>query len=70
MTPDGTAIRDYIHVEDLAEAHARALDWASAHGAPTSSISGRRRLLVREVIALVEEVRRPVVPCAGPTGAR
>ena len=27
-TPDGTAIRDYIHVEDLAEAHIKALDYA------------------------------------------
>ena len=30
-TPDGTAIRDYIHVLDLAEAHARALDFLAAH---------------------------------------
>jgi UDP-glucose 4-epimerase len=30
-TPDGTAIRDYIHVIDLAEAHLRALDWMRAH---------------------------------------
>jgi UDP-glucose 4-epimerase len=30
-TPDGTGIRDYIHVLDLAEAHARALDFLTAH---------------------------------------
>ena len=30
-TPDGTGIRDYIHVLDLAEAHARALDFLVAH---------------------------------------
>ena len=29
-TPDGTAIRDYIHVEDLADAHLLALDGARA----------------------------------------
>jgi len=29
-TPDGTCIRDYVHVDDLADAHARALDWAAA----------------------------------------
>jgi UDP-glucose 4-epimerase len=26
-TPDGTGVRDYIHVEDLAEAHAKAVDY-------------------------------------------
>ena len=31
-TPDGTAIRDYIHVLDLAEAHARALDFLTRTG--------------------------------------
>jgi UDP-glucose 4-epimerase len=31
-TPDGTAIRDYIHVLDLAQAHACALDFLVAHG--------------------------------------
>jgi UDP-glucose-4-epimerase GalE len=31
-TPDGTAIRDYIHVLDLAEAHARALDFLARTG--------------------------------------
>ena len=30
-TPDGTCIRDYIHVEDLCEAHLRALDYLNAH---------------------------------------
>ncbi len=28
-TPDGTCVRDYVHVEDLADAHARALDWTA-----------------------------------------
>ncbi len=31
VTPDGSAIRDYIHVLDLAEAHASALDFLAAH---------------------------------------
>ncbi len=32
-TADGTCIRDYIHVEDLADAHVRALDYLAAGGA-------------------------------------
>jgi UDP-glucose 4-epimerase len=30
-TPDGTCIRDYIHVSDLAAAHVAALDWLTQH---------------------------------------
>jgi UDP-glucose 4-epimerase len=30
-TPDGTCIRDYIHVSDLAAAHVAALEWLIAH---------------------------------------
>ncbi len=32
-TPDGTCVRDYIHVTDLADAHKRALDYLAAGGA-------------------------------------
>jgi UDP-glucose-4-epimerase GalE len=37
-TPDGTCIRDYIHVEDLADAHLKALDHLAADG-PTVEIN-------------------------------
>jgi UDP-glucose 4-epimerase len=37
-TPDGTAIRDYVHVEDLADAHVRALEYLEA-GGPTRAIN-------------------------------
>jgi UDP-glucose 4-epimerase len=35
-TPDGTCIRDYIHVDDLADAHVRALSYLAAGGATAS----------------------------------
>jgi UDP-glucose 4-epimerase len=35
-TPDGTAIRDYVHVEDLADAHVRALEYLEGGGATTA----------------------------------
>jgi len=35
-TPDGTAIRDYIHVVDLADAHVRSLDYLAAGGEPVA----------------------------------
>jgi UDP-glucose 4-epimerase len=37
-TPDGTCIRDYVHVDDLADAHARALDW-TARATPGEGIA-------------------------------
>ena len=40
-TPDGTCIRDYIHVDDLADAHVRALDRlaASSPAAPSLAVN-------------------------------
>lgn len=37
-TPDGTCIRDYIHVDDLADAHIKALGYLAADG-PTTSLN-------------------------------
>ncbi len=51
-TRDGTCVRDYVHVLDLAEAHALALD-ALAAGAPTAAYNlgcGGEGYTVREVI--------------------
>jgi UDP-glucose 4-epimerase len=40
-TPDGTGVRDYIHVSDLARAHLAAVDWTAAARAARRSISER-----------------------------
>ena len=56
-TPDGTAIRDYIHVDDLAEAHLRALERLLAGGeAIALNLGTGRGHSVREVIAAAERV--------------
>lgn len=54
-TPDGTGVRDYIHVEDLAAAHLQALDYLRRGGASTTLNCGYGHgYSVREVIAAVE----------------
>jgi UDP-glucose-4-epimerase GalE len=62
-TPDGTCIRDYIHVNDLAEAHVKALDHLQA-GKPSfaANLGTGRGHSVREVVTTVEEVTGNSVP--------
>ncbi|HVW73778.1 MAG TPA: UDP-glucose 4-epimerase GalE [Rhizomicrobium sp.] len=62
-TPDGTGVRDYIHVTDLAEAHLLALD-ALKDGAAsnTYNVGYGRGLSVRQVITGVEKVTGEKLP--------
>ncbi|ANX04027.1 UDP-glucose 4-epimerase GalE [Immundisolibacter cernigliae] len=54
-TPDGTCVRDYIHVEDLARAHVLALDHLAAGGQSLTLNCGYGHgYSVREVLAAVE----------------
>jgi UDP-glucose 4-epimerase len=55
-TPDGTCIRDYIHVEDLAEAHALALEQAEPGTFRPFNLGTGRGYSVREVVRTVEKV--------------
>ena len=56
-TPDGTGVRDYIHVEDLASVHLAALAYLRAGGNSTVMNAGYGHgYSVREVIAMVEKV--------------
>ena len=56
-TPDGTGMRDYLHVEDLASAHLKALDYLRAQGpSVTLNVGYGHGYSVREVLAMVEEV--------------
>ena len=70
-TPDGTGIRDYIHVDDLASAHVLAIDALTA-GAPTTTynVGVGRGFSVREVLDAVDRVvGRPVPRRIGPRRA-
>jgi UDP-glucose 4-epimerase len=56
-TPDGTGVRDYIHVEDLATAHLNALDYLRSGGASTVlNVGYGHGYSVREVLQSVERV--------------
>lgn len=60
-TPDGTCIRDYIHVCDLADAHLRAMARLD-HGSVVYNLGNSAGHSVREVIAAVERVSGRRVP--------
>jgi UDP-arabinose 4-epimerase len=62
-TPDGTCIRDYIHVSDLADAHVKTL-LVLAEGSPSGAynLGVGRGFSVREVITAAEQVTGLTVP--------
>lgn len=63
-TADGTCIRDYIHVDDLAQAHVQALEWLTGGGASEAfNVGTGSGYSVREVVRAVEEVTGKKVPC-------
>jgi len=55
-TPDGSAVRDYIHVEDLAHAHALALEAVEPGRHRIFNLGNGEGFSVREVIAACEQV--------------
>jgi len=61
-TPDGTAVRDYIHIEDLASAHLLALDHASEGRHDIFNLGNGNGFSVREVIDAVREVTGLEIP--------
>ena len=61
-TPDGTAVRDYIHIEDLATAHLLALDGARASEHRVFNLGNGNGFSVREVIAAVGAVTGLEIP--------
>lgn len=62
-TPDGTAIRDYIHIEDLADAHVKALQYLARGGESRAlNLGTGKGHTVREVVAAVSKVSGTPVP--------
>ena len=74
-TPDGTAIRDYIHVSDIADAHVRALDaplegphvalnLGTGTGHSVRQVVDAARRITGSALPTVEQPRRPGDPPA------
>ena len=62
-TPDGTCVRDYVHVGDLAEAHALALEYMARSGQSLiANLGTGRGYSNREVLAEVEKVTGKPLP--------
>ena len=70
-TPDGSCIRDYIHVTDLAQAHVRALGWLGKHSGPgvheAFNVGSGSGYSVRQAVAETARIAgRPVPHSVGP----
>lgn len=67
-TPDGTPVRDYIHVVDLARAHALAVEHLAGGGKPQAlNLGTGRGASVRDIVRAVERVSgRPIETIEGP----
>jgi UDP-glucose 4-epimerase len=62
-TPDGTGVRDYIHVMDLAEGHVKALDYLNEHtGVEAINLGTGRGYSVLELRQAFEEVNGVPIP--------
>ena len=66
-TPDGTCIRDYVHVNDLADAHLRALDRLQPGQGLKLNLGSGKGFSVREVIDAARRISgRPIAEKIGP----
>jgi UDP-arabinose 4-epimerase len=62
-TPDGTCIRDYVHVLDIVDAHIRALKYLLAGGSSCAlNLANARGYSIRDVIKIAESAIGRVVP--------
>ncbi len=72
-TPDGSCIRDYIHVVDLAKAHVRALEWMEGEGASSCEVfnigTGKGNSVLEVINAFTGETGAPLPYVIGPRRA-
>jgi len=61
-TGDGTGVRDYIHVSDLARAHLASLDLLSKNQSATINLGSEKQYSVMEVIRLTEKITGKEIP--------
>jgi UDP-glucose 4-epimerase len=62
-TPDGTCVRDYVHVSDLADAHVKALDYLTSGGASlVCNVGTGQGTSVKQLIAVTESVTGRALP--------
>jgi UDP-glucose 4-epimerase len=61
-TADGTCVRDYIHVSDLADAHVRAVEQAGEAGLLTCNLGNGDGFTVQQVIAVARQITRHPIP--------
>ncbi len=63
-TPDGSCIRDYLHIKDLADAHSKALEYIE-NGGPSQAfnLGTGRGYSVKELISVVEQITGKKINC-------
>jgi UDP-glucose 4-epimerase len=62
-TPDGTCIRDYVHVNDLANGHVKALDYiASQNKSLTVNLGSENGISVKEMVEITREITGKPIP--------
>jgi len=61
-TPDGTGMRDYIHVSDLAKAHVDSLDLIQANQSEIINLGSEEQYSIMDVIRLTEKITGKDIP--------
>jgi UDP-glucose 4-epimerase len=64
-TKDGTCVRDYVHVDDLASAHLLALQGLESHGELICNLGSGEGFSVREIVNLARKITGHDIPVRG-----